>query len=127
MHEELRRALAPVMVDVRASGGPVPVVRDEAWTDDPSTVTAVLDGPKSSTGIGLTLGASAVDAVVALADQVQGWVIEELRHQAAPTNRPPCSAHPDQHPMAAENRDGTATWSCPAGAVEGVVIGSLAN
>lgn len=125
MHEELRRAMAPVMVDVRAAGGPVPVVRDEAWTDNPSLATAILDSPKWSTGVGLMLSAPDASAVVALADQLQKWVIEELWCEAAPTNWPPCPHHAESHPLTAAVRDGAAMWACPTDGTAFTIVGGL--
>ena len=42
MDSKLGEALAPVLDDLRNSGGPVPEVRDSQWSDFPGQVTAML-------------------------------------------------------------------------------------
>ncbi len=112
--------MAPVLADLRATGGPLPVVVDEEWIDDPDYASAMLGG----TGISVRLAAAGCDRIVSVADQVQEWAIEELWIRSA-TNWPRCPRHPDAHPLAAVNRDGIARWACPTDGTAFTPIGSL--
>jgi hypothetical protein len=125
MHGLLSAALAPVMADLRATGGPLPMVDDEDWVDDPEYASAMLRGPDGG-GFGITvrLAAAECDRIASVADKVQEWAIEELWSRSA-TNWPPCPVHPDSHPLAALNRNGVARWVCPSDSTALAPIGSL--
>lgn len=126
MGSELSEALAPVLDDLRASGGPVPDVGDEEQLRFPSQVTAVLraaDG--SGQGVSVMEGDPLPQRIASVADQVQEWAVEELCRQHRPATWPECPWHPDSHPMAPEVRDGEAVWTCPRSGQAAGLIGSL--
>lgn len=123
--EVLREALAPVLSDLGGAGVALPRIEEADWTGDPGVPSAMLwsrDG--SGTGISVRRSAPAYDRVATVADQVQGWVIEEL-WGSAPTNWPPCPHHPSNHPLAATTHDGTAVWACPLRGAVVAPIGGL--
>ncbi|HEY8719564.1 hypothetical protein [Pengzhenrongella sp.] len=125
MRDELRRVLDVVLRDVRVSGAPVPGIQDDDWADDPLLASAMLVCDGSAVGIRVSLDLPEADRVAEAADQVQEWVIDELRGTAA-TNWPPCPDHPGSHPLRAEVRAGSARWVCPSHGMPFCPIGSLA-
>src|SRR5664279_4539264 len=68
MHGLLSAAMAPVMADLRATGGPLPMVDDEDWVDDPEYASAMLRGPDGR-GFGITvrLAAAECDRIASVA------------------------------------------------------------
>lgn len=125
VNDVLSRALEPVLRDIRASGVPVPDIRDDDWADDPQVATAMLWSPDGSgTGVRVDVDAAEAERVAMVADQVQEWVIEELWGQAA-TNWPPCPNHPHSHPLSVSTRDDVAFWVCPRDGMAFAPLGSL--
>ncbi|WP_433173977.1 hypothetical protein [Actinoallomurus sp. CA-150999] len=125
MDEVLRRALEPVLRDIRATGVPEPDVRDDDWADDDLSASAFLwsrDG--SGAGVRVDRAAAEADRVVQVADQVQEWVIEELWGRAA-TNWPRCPQHPETHPLRASTHGRSAMWVCPGEGTPVSPVGSL--
>lgn len=123
---KLSEALAPVLDDLRNSGGPVPDVRDAQWSNFPGQVTAMLyaaDG--SGQGVSAMAAEPLPQRIASVADQVQEWAVEELCRVRRPATWPECTWHPDSHPMAAEVRDGRAVWTCPRSGHASDRIGSL--
>lgn len=120
MHDALRRALAPVLADARTTGAPVPEILDEPWGDVPGHETAMAPGH----GLGVLLSDSETARIVAAADQVQEWVIEE-RWPSSTTNWPPCPQHPTTHPLQARALVDGAFWTCPATSAPVSRIGRL--
>jgi hypothetical protein len=111
---KLSEALAPVLDDLRNSGGPIPDVRDAQWSSFPGQVTAMLyaaDG--SGQGVSAMAAEPLPQRIASVADQVQEWAAEELCRVRRPATWPECTWHPDSHPMAAGVRDGRAVWTCP--------------
>lgn len=125
MNAVLRRALDVVLRDIRSTGAPEPDVEDNDWADGEGVTSAFLRSADGS-GVGVWIDHAAPEArrVAQLADQVQEWVIEELRKHAA-TNWPQCPDHPDNHPLQASTRDGSAVWVCPAEGTPFSPVGSL--
>lgn len=123
---KLSDALAPVLDDLRNSGGPIPDVRDAQWSNFPGQVTAMLyaaDG--SGQGVSAMAAEPLPQRIASVADQVQEWAVEELCRVRRPATWPECTWHPDSHPMAAEVRDGRAVWTCPRSGDASDRIGSL--
>jgi hypothetical protein len=127
VHVELARALVRVLHDLSTSGGPVPEVVDEEWSDSPGDASARLRSPDGS-GYGVRVGRGDPDAeqLASVADQVQEWAVEELWHDR-PTNWPRCPEHPDTHPLQATVVDGAAWWACPHTGDRVARIGSLGS
>lgn len=126
MDAALRQALQPVIRDLQRDGLVLPVIEDREWAsipDQPSTMLRSADG--SSTGISVSRSIAAAERIVAVADQVQEWAIEEQWARRAATNWPRCPQHPDAHPMAARTVDQTAVWICPASEQVISAIGEL--
>ncbi len=126
MDGRLGEALAPVLDDLRNSGGPVPEVRDAQWSDFPGQVTAMLyaaDG--SGQGVSAMAAEPLPQRIASVAGQVQEWAVEELCRVRRPATWPECTWHPGSHPMAAEVRDGRAVWTCPRSGHASDRIGSL--
>jgi hypothetical protein len=125
VHVELARALAPVLHDLERTGGPIPRVDDEDWTDRDGMASANLWSPDGSgMGIWLTLADSRAQHIAHIADQVQEWAVGALWGNA-PTNWPPCPKHPTTHPLQALVRDGAARWTCPKDGTAVAVVGTL--
>jgi hypothetical protein len=125
---ELAAALEPVLVDLSGPGGVVPDVRDERWSRAARTAGAVLyDAGGFGMGVSIDLGQPRPSQIAAVADQVQEWAVEALWFLGRPTNWPACPHHPDRHPLAAEERDGRAVWTCPADHTEIAEIGTFAT
>lgn len=124
MDDVLRRALEAVLSDIRSTGAPRPRVEDKQWDDDPSVSSAMLwavDG--SGQGISTRAGLSEVGQLVAIADQVQEWVIEERWSEGS--NWPQCPEHPRNHPLTPAVVSKSARWVCPISATPFGQIGQL--
>ena len=119
----LRRALEPVLRDIRLTGARAPRIEDREWTDEPSAMMWSDDG----TGWGLSVlrAESDVERVVRAADNVQEWLLEDRWSHGEPTNWPPCPPHPSTHPLTPAVRDATPRWVCPADGSVVAVIGGL--
>jgi hypothetical protein len=124
VHPSLRRALQPVLRDLRTTGGPVPEIIDEEWTDWPGDAGAYLRGPDSVVGVRVLVHQPPAEQVAEVADQVQDWAVEALRG-TAPTNWPRCPSHPRTHPLRAEARADGPWWVCPADGTAVAVVGDL--
>ena len=126
MHELLKLALVPVLSDIRSSGVPEPSVVDGDWSEDPMDATAFMNSADgSSIGLRVQVDGTPTEQIVAVADQVQEWVIEELWTVGA-TNWPQCPHHPESHPLSAATRDGVGVWACPTDTTAISIIGGLA-
>lgn len=118
----LTEAVAPVFRDLRRATMAVPQITEADWSGGPDVVTALLvssDG--SSTGVHVSRSTTEAERVAELADQVQEWAIEQLWGHG-PTNWPPCTLHPNSHPLTATTRESLAVWACP---IEDVVIAPI--
>ncbi len=126
MDGKLSEALAPVLDDLRNSGGPVPDVRDAQWSNFPGQVTAMLYAADDcGQGVSAMAAEPLPQRIASVADQVQEWAVEELCRIRRPATWPECTWHPDSHPMTAEVRDGRAVWTCPRSGQASDRIGSL--
>jgi hypothetical protein len=125
VHPSLRRALAPVLRDLTTTGGPLPEVVDEEWTDWPADASAYLRSPDGSVvGVRVAVHLPQGEQVAEVADGVQDWAVEAL-WGSAPTNWPRCPSHPRTHPLRPQVRDGAAWWTCPADGTAVATIGDL--
>ena len=125
MHEILRDALEPILRDIATLRAPAPMLRDENWTNDPTTAAArawSLDG--TGTGIYVSLNAPEPERIAAIAEQVQEWIIEQQWGTSA-SNWPPCPTHPDTHPLQVRMHDDRATWTCPTDGTSFWRVGSI--
>jgi hypothetical protein len=123
---KLSEALAPVLDDLRNSGGPIPDVRDAQWSNFRGQVTATLYAPDGSgQGVSAMAAEPLAQRIASVADQVQEWAVEELCRVGRPATWPECTWHPDSHPMAAKVWDGVAAWTCPRSGQASDRIGSL--
>jgi hypothetical protein len=120
--DDLTRIIGVVLRD--AGGAPVPTVENRQWTDEPS---AMLVDPADGTAFGVhaTLTDPEPVRVVAVAEQIQEWVLEALWRRGASTNWPECPAHPGNHPLEPVVADRRAVWACPALGSVIADIGSL--
>lgn len=126
MHPEIEAALAPVLRDVCSTAGITPLILDTPPVNDPSVANIVLTSPDgSATGVRLELDRPFVAQVIAAADQVQEWVIEELWAAGRSATWPECTFHSGGHPMSARAQGGEAVWVCPAFEVQVAGIGVL--
>lgn len=124
MDDVLRRALEPVLSDIRSTGAPRPRVEDKQWDSDPGVSSAMLwAADDSRRGISTRPGLSALGQIVAIADQVQEWVIEERWSEGS--NWPPCPIHPRTHPMTPAVVSESAQWVCPISGTPFGTIGQL--
>jgi hypothetical protein len=113
VYPKLERALAPILRDLRAAGGPLPRIVGEDWAGDPDTVSAMLYGDDGGgMGVFVRLDEPLPEQVARVSDQVHDWAVEELWGRR-PTNWPPCPRHPGTHPMAVSLRNDVPTWVCP--------------
>ncbi len=124
----LSEALAPVLRDLKNSGGPCPEVRDRQWSDVPGQATAMLYGPDGSgQGVSAMAGEPLPDRIASVADQVQEWAVEALWHAGRPATWPECPEHPGSHPLAAQLREDRAVWTCPKTGHLICAVGKLAG
>lgn len=122
----LSEALAPVLRDVARAGLLAPRFGDAGGIDDDDYAAVMMWGEGGGQSLSVPRHAALVARVVVAADQVQEWVIESQLWGTAPTNWPPCPAHPDSHPLQALlARDVTAAWTCPHDGVAMAPIGAV--
>jgi hypothetical protein len=112
--EVLRRATAPLLADLSASGLPVPDIREEAHEEREEAVCGWLQGPDGlGQGIWVLLGASPAEQVAWLAEQFQDWAADWPHDAGRPLHWPACPRHPDPpHRLAPQVRDDRAVWTC---------------
>lgn len=123
--EVLARAVEPVLRDIASTGAPRPTIRDGDGQNGPEYPLAMLwsqDG--CGMGVSVYLGDSESLQIVAAAENVQEWVIEELWAKSR-TNWPVCPLHPTTHPLTPAERNGVAAWVCPLDRVVVSTIGLL--
>lgn len=125
MDEVLRRALEPVLRDLRESGLDTPRIEDWDWTDDPDRPSAMLWSPDAGLGISVLRSATPSQRIAAAADQAQEWAIEGQLWGAGATNWPRCPRHPSTHPMQATTVKDSAVWVCPLSEEVVAPIGDL--
>jgi hypothetical protein len=126
MDDALSEAMAPVLRDLGYAGIAAPRIDEDDWSGDPTCASAMLrsaDG--GGTGVHVSRSMPAVERVVAMAEQVQEWAIEELWAQGASTSWPACPHHPGTHPLQAAERDGEAVWICPVDRTAVAPVGAL--
>jgi hypothetical protein len=121
----LRRALAPILVDIASTGAPRPRI-EEKERNSMGRAAAYLWSPDGSgMGVAVSPHQSEAERLVEVADQVQEWVIEELWRKGS--NWPQCPRHPTTHP--ARPRVGAVSglpeWTCPADDSRIADIGAL--
>jgi hypothetical protein len=110
----LSEALAPVLRDLDASGGPMPEVRGKQWAGVPGQVTAMLHSPDGTAqGVSAMAAEPLPQRIASAADQIQEWAVEALWHVGRAATWPECPRHPDSHPLMAAVREGRAAWICP--------------
>jgi len=73
----------------------------------------VWDRSGAGTGISVSDAHEGPDSVAEAAEQVQEAAFEALWREGKSTSWPPCSHHPESHPLAAGVRRGAAVWVCP--------------
>lgn len=111
----LRRAAAPLLADLAASGMPVPDIREEAHQERglPS-VSGWIQGPDGTgEGIYVLLDSSPAQRVAQLAEQFQEWAADLLHDAGRPLDWPGCPRHPGApHRLDPQVRDDRAVWAC---------------
>ena len=127
MDERLSEALLPVLRDARSTIGVAPDIVDERWSDFPGLLSALMRTPDATWGVAVMAGGSPAQRVVAAADAVQVWVIEQLWGQGRAAAWPPCPEHPDTHPLAPQEREGLSVWACPRDGSVAFEIGALSR
>ena len=126
MHPDLRSALEKVLADLQQTTDLEPDVRDKQWSEVEGQETAYLYSPDGSgMGVYVLSFEPPLQQLVQLADQVQEWVLAELRSQQRPVTWPECPDHPNSHPLEPLVVVEEAVWVCPR--TEKVVarVGSL--
>lgn len=115
VNQDLARAVAAVLRDLRATDRPVPRVEPSDWHGAARAASAMLWSTRDGSGQGAWVDTTLAqhEQVVMVADQVQEWAIEELAASRRPTNWPRCPEHPSTHPLKAAAHDGLAVWQCP--------------
>lgn len=125
MTELIIDALEYVLTDVAASGMGRPRVELDDWYDDSKISSAMIYNVEDATGRGVFVRRDLTpgEQVVAVADQVQEWVIEDRR--APESNWPRCPWHPENHPLVAQLAEDRGVWACPASNTPVARIGEL--
>ena len=122
----LRDALAPVLQDLAASGGPAPEIVEHSWDDDPEVVSGFLFRPGlGGQGIRVQVGWPAAERTADLADQVHEWAVEARWQSGRNATWPECPDHPNSHPLAPVVESAGAVWRCPASHRVVCAIGEL--
>lgn len=128
MNAELAAVLAPVLRDLSATCAVRATVcekRDFMGLGEDVVMVCASDG--SGQGVDVAEHQSAAEQVADLADQVQGWAVEELCARLRPAVWPECPAHPDSHPLEAGVVKGVAVWSCPRSRQVVAPVGELSS
>jgi hypothetical protein len=111
----LRRAAAPLLADLAASGLPVPGIREEAHEEREESVCGWIQEPDGTgQGIWVLLDRSPAQQVAQLAEQFQDWATDRLHDADRPLDWPACPRHPGAppHRLTPEVRDDRAVWTC---------------
>jgi hypothetical protein len=119
----IKDALEHVLRDVASTTDVFLRVEDGDWTNEQGPDVLIVTPNGGTTGIFLNLADTETDRIVAVAEQVQEVVIEELWARAS--NWPMCPAHRSSHPMQAALSAGEAWWACPADHAPVARIGEL--
>ncbi|MCX4667913.1 hypothetical protein OG453_14745 [Streptomyces sp. NBC_01381] len=124
----LAAALDVVLRDVRATCAVRPVVHEERDFMRLGEDVIMLYAPGGSgQGVSVAEWQSPAEQVADLADQVQGWAVEELCAALRPATWPECPTHPDSHPLEAGVVKGVAVWSCPRTRKAVAPVGELSS
>ncbi len=123
--EKIDEILGYVLRDVTSSGLETPRIEPVDWYNDPQVSSAMIYSVRDSTGRGVSVqnDLSLDRQLVAVADQIQEWVIEEVG--TTHSNWPQCPLHPNNHPLAARIVDDRGVWACPASNTPVARIGEL--
>lgn len=112
--DQLSRALRPVLLDLDATGYPVPTVEPSDWQTRPTGESAYLRSPDGSgQGVWVDTALGAAQQVAMVAEQVQEWAVEERASRRLGSNWPRCEEHPASHPMTPVADWRGAVWECP--------------
>lgn len=124
--DDLRAFLALVLRDARDLGLDLrlEIVPGSALGEDPrSLYLRMQDGLTMLTdGDG---GRGHAQERATLADTVHDWIVEELPALHQPTNWPPCSLHPQTHPLQVGSDGDAVLWVCPATGQAQAAVGEL--
>jgi hypothetical protein len=127
MDDVLEQPLAEVLRDLRATGGPVPEIRNRQFGDD-YRATATLFGPDGSgQGVSALRHHSPAERLAWIADQVQEWAVEALWTAGKQATWPECPHHPGSHPLSPVLLNARAEWICPVNQQVVAAIGELAT
>ena len=111
----LRRAAAPLLADLAASGMSLPDIREEAHEEReaPSVCGWIQRPGGTGEGICVLLDSPAAEQVAQLAEQFQDWAADRLHDAGRPPEWPACPQHPSPpHRLDPQVRDGRAAWVC---------------
>jgi len=111
----LRRALAPLLADLAASGTNLPDIREEAHEErEAPSACGWVQGPDGTgEGIYVLLETSPAEQVAQLAEQFQNWAADRLHDAGRPPEWPACPRHPSPpHRLNPEVRGDRAVWTC---------------
>ncbi|MEU7580535.1 hypothetical protein AB0B50_23370 [Streptomyces sp. NPDC041068] len=121
-------ALDVVLRDVKATCAVQPIVHEERNFMGLGEDTIMLYAPGGSgQGVSVSEWQGPAEQVADLADQAQGWAVEELCAAGKPATWPECPTHPDSHPLEAGVVKGVAVWSCPRTRQVIAPVGSLSS
>jgi hypothetical protein len=111
----LRRAAAPLLADLAASGLPTPDIREEAHEEREESVCGWIQDPDGTgAGISVLLDTSPAEKVAQLAEQFQDWATDQQDDASRPLHWPACPRHPSAppHRLTPQVRDDRAVWMC---------------
>jgi hypothetical protein len=110
----LRGAMAPILRDIGATGGILPVLVPEAHEDrgDDHVCAWITFGARDGTGIWVPVAGSAANQVFWLAEQMVDWECEKLADAGRSPAWPPCPDHPGRHPLLPDLDGDSAVWKC---------------
>jgi hypothetical protein len=111
----LRRAVAPLLRDMEATGQSLPDIREEAHHhcgEDAVCAWIWEPGERYGQGIEVWLHCPPTYQICYLAEQLQSWAGDV---QVDPERRPwpGCPDHPGAHTLMPDTRDEVAVWRCP--------------
>jgi hypothetical protein len=110
----LREAMAPILRDISATGGILPVIAPEAHEDRGEDYVCgwITFGARDGTGIWVPVAGSRANQVCWLAEQMVEWECEKLADAGRPAAWPPCPEHPGRHQLRPEAKGNRAVWLC---------------